>query len=202
MNKIWLILFLVFILTGCQSYNEHKENTVASESQQKNDPPTETSKPKPDDPPSEYKDQQASEPTTESNIFDPQKVKVGDQIGDLRVLSIEFDTFDTGSIFIDFAGEIELIGTYEHYSVEEITDQNYSIYFTIDNQSLTKLPRINQENMNYSVVIGIENKADAEKILGPPGTEGKATILFSNYKIRSAPSKPIEDVITFVRLVE
>jgi hypothetical protein len=137
-----------------------------------------------------------------SNVFDPHLVKVGDNINGLEIQSIALDTFDTGSIFIDFVGEIELTGTFKYYTFEEITNQDYAIYFTLDEQSVKKLPRIKQKNMNYTVTIGIENHVDAEKVLGPPGTEGKATILFSHYKIRKSLSKPIDDSLYLVRLLK
>jgi hypothetical protein len=145
--------------------------------------------------------EQTDQKTENYNMFDPYKVSPGDTILGLEITSIQLDTFDKGSIFIDF-GEIELTGTYKHLAPDEITNQDYAIYFTVDEQSLSDLPRIRKEDMNFPVVIGIENKAAAEAALGPPGTEKKSTILVSDYKIRSAPSKPIDDAMTFVKLLQ
>jgi hypothetical protein len=135
--------------------------------------------------------------TLQPNEFYANDIKKGDQIIGLTVSSIERDTIEPGSIVVHFDGELHLKGSFIYYTKEQLAQENYYVYLTIDPISLRDYPRVKFENMNvdYPVRIGIANSAKHEDLFGPAGTTGIMDGTFSHFILVHTPHKPAEGSI-------
>ncbi|WP_139491538.1 hypothetical protein [Brevibacillus dissolubilis] len=130
--------------------------------------------------------------TIQANDFDPRTVKAGDQIASLVVASVE--TAPASSLNADsyvdaakiqFDGEIKVKGTYRYHSLESET-QSGKILFEVDRtESFPRMKLSDNPQMQRSDSIVLTFKKENEKQqFGPPGSEGEATLVLSNYQVR------------------
>jgi hypothetical protein len=97
----------------------------------------------------------------------------------LKVSIIERDTIEPDSI----------------YTKEQLGQENYQFYFTLDQISLGNYPRVKSDYMDFPERIGISNSKQFEKLLGPAGSKGSLEGIFSHFKLVYTPHKPAEGSI-------
>lgn len=171
MKKIICIFLLILMLAGCAVKPEQTEHPA----------------PEPTNPPVEQNAEVENPPAKEekeSNLFDARKTKAGDLISGMKVAKVEVhnasdEDYDAN---VDFEGEVTVGGTFKHNLDDEFLD--HEISFQVDEESASKLPKL-AHDQRY-VWFMLMNHDEAEKVLGAPGTEGRATITIKNYGIKYA----------------
>lgn len=125
--------------------------------------------------------------TPGANVFDAKQTKVGDEIMGMKVTKISVIDVDQNHYLarVQFSGEATVTGTYTHHKKgEEML--GCKIRFEVDEQSAANLPR---EKTDARVTWFVfSNHDEAEKLLGPPGAEGRATIAIDEYGINKTNS--------------
>jgi hypothetical protein len=58
------------------------------------------------------------------NEFNAKDIKIGDNIVGLKVSTIERDTIEPDSLVIHFEGDLQLKGTFEYYTKEQLGQEN------------------------------------------------------------------------------
>lgn len=114
-----------------------------------------------------------------ANIFDAKQTKVGDFVAGMKVTKISVNDIDKDSYTarVRFSGEATVTGTYTHHKDDEMI--GCEIRFEVDEQSAGNLPREKSDTRRTWFVF--ENHDEAEQLLGPPGTEGRATVVIDDY---------------------
>lgn len=171
MKRILSIFLIVVLLAGCSQKPKQAELPVVE----------------PVKPSVEQKTETPTPPVVEekvSNLFDARKAKVGDQVAGLRVTKVEVHNAadDDYDAYVDFEGEVTVSGTFKHNLNDEFLDNEISFY--VDEKSVASLPMLAHDQRN--VWFMFMNHDEAEKALGPAGTEGKATVTIKNYSINYA----------------
>lgn len=125
--------------------------------------------------------------STDAIPFDATKAKVGDVIGEMKIVHIQDVIEDDQGLltaYIDFKGEVTISGKFEHHEADaELIGA--AVSFEPDEQSVRKIPQLKQANR--VVWFLFSNYDEAAKQFGPPGSSGEATITIDNYKINFAP---------------
>ncbi len=170
MKRILLLVLIVILMVGCSQKPEQPAPEPTKPAVEQN---TEAVSPTP-----------APVEKKESNLFDARKVKPGDQVAGLTVSKIEVNNagdedYDAN---VDFEGEVTISGTFKHNLNDEFFD--HEITFNVDEESAALLPKL-AHDQRY-VWFMFMNHDEAEKLLGAPGTEGKATVTIKNYSIKYA----------------
>lgn len=133
-----------------------------------------------------------------NNRFDPSKIKPGDRILGLEVVSVEVNSMPNNRFYgkTRFRGEVTLSGTYD---AGEPGDEIGVPCFYVDKDSELKLPRFVEDER--TVWFCFNNHQKAKKVLGGVGTKPKkATIVIKNYETAYYPSD-VFDTATLVRVV-
>jgi hypothetical protein len=170
MKRIILLIFIVILLAGCSQKPEQPAQEPAKPAVGQN---IEVATPTP-----------TAAEEKESNLFDARKVKVGDQVAGLSITKIEVNNANDADYDanVDFEGEVTISGTFKHNLNDEFFD--HEITFKVDDESADLLPKL-AHDQRY-VWFMFMNHDEAEKLLGAPGTEGKATVTIRNYGIKYA----------------
>ena len=142
------------------------------------------------------KDIKATNPSNTSVLFDARKVKIGQQLSEMKInlISIPNPAEDNYSATVAFSGRTEVSGKYKHQSNDELLGNEIS--FVVDETSQYKLPKLTHDKRYLWFCIA--NHDEAERAFGPPGSEGKATVAIDNYTINYQPS----DVYNMADLIE
>lgn len=172
MKRILLLVLIVMMLAGCSQKPEQPVQPVQEPAKPAAGQSTEVS-PTP-----------AAVEENESNLFDARKVKEGDMAAGLTITKIEVNNADNEDYDanVDFEGEVTVSGTFKHNLNDEFFD--HEITFKVDDESADLLPKL-AHDQRY-VWFMFMNHDEAEKLLGAPGTEGKATVTIKNYGIKYA----------------
>ncbi len=136
--------------------------------------------------------------TNARNRFDPRKVKRGDRILGLEVVSVEVNPMPNNHFYgkTRFRGEVTLSGT---YNPGQPGDEIGIPCFYVDEASSRKLPRFVGDER--TVWFCFNNPDKAKQVLGGIGTKPKkATIVIKDYETVYYPSD-VFDTATLVRLV-
>lgn len=165
MRKILSLILIVILLAGCSQKPKQVEQPA----------------PQPEIPAAE---QNAEAEQKESNLFDARQVKEGDIVSGLKVTKVEVHNAgdEDYDAYVDFEGEVTVSGTFTHNLNDEFFD--HEITFKVDEESAAMLPKL-AHDQRY-VWFMFMNHDEAEKALGDPGTEGKATVTIKNYSIKYA----------------
>lgn len=171
MKRILSLVLVAVLLVGCSQKPKQVEQPA----------------PEPEKPAVEQSLEVTSPPAVEekeSNLFDARKVKSGDQVAGLKVSKVEVDNAsdDDYDAYVDFEGEVTVSGTFKHNLNDEFLD--HEISFEVDEKSKALLPILAHDQRN--VWFMFMNHDEAEKVLGAPGAEGKATVTIKNYSIKYA----------------
>ena len=138
-------------------------------------------------------------PDTLGLVFDPATVKVGDTVGTLRVARVDIAKAadDMGYVGnVRFAGEVSISGErMNHPDFPDIKE----VCMRIDSASVVRLPRFPGDTRRSWLCF--ENRADAERQLGPAGTQGGLTVVIDRYQTVRHFSDAY-DTATLVRLVD
>lgn len=173
MRKLIPLLFIAVVLfTGCKAKPKETPQPVLEPAIPASDQDTEVKSPS------------AAEEKAGSNLFDAGEIKVGDEIVGLKVVNIEVQDVaeEDYAAYVDFEGEVTVSGDFKHNLNDEFLD--HEISFRVDEESAAKLPKLAHDR-RY-VWFMFMNHDEAEKALGPPGTEGKATVTIKDYSIKYA----------------
>lgn len=173
MKRILSLVLIVILLVGCSQKPKQVEQPVAEPVK-----------------PAVEQNTEAVGPTStvveikESNLFDARKVKAGDQVAGLTVCKVEVHNAsdEDYDAYVDFEGKVTISGTFKHNIDDEFLD--HEISFNVDEESVDMLPKL-AHDQRY-VWFMFMNHDEAEKALGTPGTEGKATVTIENYSIKYA----------------
>lgn len=190
--------FLVVLLSGCSNKEEKKNTSLPTATTVINTPTLideKTSVPVYSLVPSKTPD------LLQPNEFYAKDLKIGDEVVGLTVQSVERDTFEPGSLVVHFKGTMMLKGTYHYYSDEQLGQENYQLYLTIEHKSIPCYPRVKLDNMDYEERIGIINSDAFEASLGERGTSGTMEGRFSNFILVYAPHKPAEGSIQLDEII-
>ncbi|KUO68675.1 MAG: hypothetical protein APF77_14820 [Clostridia bacterium BRH_c25] len=171
MKRLLSVFLIVLLLAGCSQKPKQVEQPA----------------PEPAKPPVEENIAVENPPAVEekeSNLFDARKSKVGDKVAGLRITKVEVHNAsdEDYDAYVDFEGEVTVSGTFKHNLDDEFLD--HEISFRVDEEWASKLPML-AHDQRY-VWFMFMNHDDAEKALGAPGTEGKATVTIKNYSIKYA----------------
>lgn len=112
-------------------------------------------------------------------------MRVGDEISGMKIISVTVNNIDEQhyTARVAFSGEATLSGTYAHDKKDEEMVE-CRIRFEVDGESATRLPReMSDTRIPWFV---FTNHEEAEKLLGPPGTSGRATVVIDKYGINHA----------------
>ena len=170
MKRVLSLILIVILLAGCsQKPEQPAQEPVKPAAGQSSEPVSPTP---------------AAAEEKENNLFDARKIKVGDQVSGLTVTNIEVNNaadedYDAN---VDFEGEVTVSGTFKHNLNDEFFD--HEITFKVDEESAALLPKLAHDQRH--VWFMFMNHDEAEKLLGAPGTEGKATVTIKNYSIKYA----------------
>lgn len=117
------------------------------------------------------------EHTRKIDIVEPGKVKVGDKIAGVTVQSVEMFVSGKYISSITFAGEIELVGTFQW-----VDERVPSYMFTVDKIDMYKLPKVKYiTDQREQIRMLIINTAYAENFL-PKDRKGiKAKVVIDNF---------------------
>ncbi|HBX23350.1 MAG TPA: hypothetical protein DEF34_06960 [Desulfotomaculum sp.] len=133
-----------------------------------------------------------------SNIFEVEKIKVGQKIAGLEVTSASVDSLEWSEepgLVAEFKGQVTLGGTYTHFENSPLLD--HEIIFEVDEASAHKLPRLNIDKRDNVFVFTNHDRAEDE--LGPKGSSGGATIVVDNFNIYYVPNS---DSLNYAELVQ
>lgn len=141
-----------------------------------------------------------TKPMNPGRQFDAQAVKVGDQIGSVRVASKDVQaapTTRTGvSGSVTFKGPLQLSGSYRaHYEYPQVKEA----CFWVDPTEWPKVPRVQRDER--LIWFCFTNKDQAIQQLGPLGTNARATIVIDEYKTNLQTSD-VWDTARLVRVVK
>lgn len=178
MRKILSIFILILLLAGCSQKPEQASQPVTAE-------PTPTpAAEQPVEAPAPEAPAPAAEEEKESNLFDARKIKAGDVVAGLRVAKVEVHNAsdEDYDAYVTFEEEVTVSGTFKHNLDDEFLD--HEISFVVDDESAAVLPKLSHDQ-RY-VWFMFMNHDEAEKALGPAGTEGAATVTIKNYTINYA----------------
>ncbi|MBU7314282.1 FG-GAP repeat protein [Paenibacillus oleatilyticus] len=128
-----------------------------------------------------------------TSIFDPRKIKVGDKIGKLTVESYErimTDVFNDAEYvtqaFIQFSGEVKVTGSFKRHPLDREYLAGQVVFQMDDNVDFPRMKirdKPQELRQDEWVVLASDDKEMKQKF-GPPGSEGKATIIISNYRVQ------------------
>ena len=112
--------------------------------------------------------------------FDPVTIKAGDTLGTLRVARVDITKAaeDMGYVGnVRFDGEVTIGGErMTHPDFPEIRE----VCMRVDTTSVVRLPRFPDDKRRSWLCF--ENRADAERQLGPAGTRGGLTVVIDRYQ--------------------
>ena len=123
----------------------------------------------------------------DNNLFDARKMNVGDRVCGMRITEIELggETSSNYTGTVAFTGEIIVSGTYKHNNEDEFL--GHEISFEVDKEYSSILPKFTHDERTVWFVF--DNYSEAEKLFGPPGSEGKAIVVIDDYTLRYAPTE-------------
>ncbi|MFB6366116.1 hypothetical protein ACFCP7_18960 [Paenibacillus elgii] len=136
-------------------------------------------------------------PNEASPIFDPRKIEAGDKIGSMTVASYERIRTERSSegeyvaqAFIQFTGEVEVTGAFKHYPLEREYLGGEIVFQVEENQNFPEMKIRNApEEIRTDEWIVLSLDEETKRKFGPPGSEGKATLAISDYKIQYGPTE-------------
>lgn len=137
---------------------------------------------------------------TQDHIFDGKAVKVGDKVLGMEIMDLSVNDIDEKSYSVraNFSGQATVSGTYTHEKEDEEM-LGCQIRFEVDEESSASLPK---EKIDTRVLWFVfKNHDEAEELLGPPGSSGKATVVIDEYGINFVPSCEY-NTAKLVRVVE
>lgn len=127
-----------------------------------------------------------------NNEFELDKVKVGDKVVGMTIVSIE-------PYLIKFSGETTITGTYKYYGDNEAFLANNVFFENLDSASLSKIPKVVSDTRN--IWFGFSNQDYAKSIFGSKGSFGTATIVINDYTINLAQSE-VWNTATLIKVIE
>ncbi|MEC0212794.1 hypothetical protein P4H70_28085 [Paenibacillus ehimensis] len=180
-SLLFFMLVLIFLLfsVGCKNENgltkNDKQNSTTVNS----------------------KMQQVNSPTNTSPAFDPRKIKVGDKIGSMAVASYERIRTELSNegeyvaqAFIQFTGEAEVTGTFKRYPLEREYLDGEVVFQVDENQNFPQM-KIRDTPEEYRpdewIVLSLDD--ETKRKFGPPDSEGRATLVLTDYKIEYGPTE-------------
>lgn len=136
--------------------------------------------------------------TTESFYADT--AKVGDVYAGMTLTSIDFN-LDTNNVTAQFEGEATLTGTFER--IPEDNEFFSGIFFSVDEESVTKLPKLaTDEREETGFIFSNEDDSQMLALFGNPayGEKGKAIVVIKDYRINHQ-HKEITDTAKLVKVI-
>lgn len=117
-----------------------------------------------------------------TNVFDAEEAKVGDEVLGMKITRIEVDRINETDYAarVGFSGQATVSGTYTHEKKDEEM-LGCQIRFEVDEESARSLPKEKRDTRVTWFVF--TDHDEAEKLLGPPGTTGRATVVIDRYGI-------------------
>lgn len=132
------------------------------------------------------------------HVFDGTKVSEGTMIAGMRVVRNETHAEEgLSSSLIQFSGRATISGTYAVVEYDELWRR---VQFTVGDESLSRIPRL--ENDPRTVWFVFNNQDDAQKAFGAEVRSGKATVVIDNYRIHLAQTDTFNtaDLVRVVRM--
>lgn len=124
---------------------------------------------------------------TQGHVFDVKTAKVGDKILGMEIteLSVHDISDKHYSTRVKFSGQATVSGTYTH---ERKDDEMLGgrIRFEVDDEYGSSLPKEKTDSRILWFVFA--NHDEAEALLGPPGSSGRATVVIGDYGINATHS--------------
>ncbi|MGL5831241.1 MAG: hypothetical protein ACRCZE_03770 [Candidatus Altimarinota bacterium] len=123
------------------------------------------------------------------NAFDYNLIKIGEQVGEMTLsasgtqpASVDQEGNQVDAYqYAEFAGTVELTGTYNYYNDQQAFLANQVCFTSLDEASLAKLP-LEMERLELpEQQFCFENQDLARQSFGPKGSSGQATIQISSY---------------------
>lgn len=147
--------------------------------------------------------------TQVSSPFDPRTIKEGTSIAGLTVTKVETSPATpmnkelyVDRAYLDFSGQLEVQGTFRYFP-QESEVLGGEILFQVDKN--VSFPRMKvSDNDSYArpdqIVLQFQNESEKGNF-GSPGSEGKATLILSDFKIRFEQSD-IKDTARPLKMIE
>jgi|GEM_PF-2546784 len=137
-----------------------------------------------------------SQSTSTSLEFDPRKVQKGQKIAGIEIKDVRFSpvtSMNEGFYFdaatVEFAGEVEVAGTYEYMPSEHETMGNQIVFYIDETATFPKMKISEDKSKERFEGITLQFQTEEEKrSFGEPGTNGKATLRISDVTMRFAQS--------------
>ncbi|HHY38560.1 MAG TPA: hypothetical protein GX507_06515 [Clostridia bacterium] len=167
---VLLILALSLGTCGCSQQEENEASVDTARPAEDEGKPS-VSVPEPD-----------LDEATQDHIFDAKAVKVGDKVLGMEIVDLSVNDIDEDnySVRVKFSGQATVSGTYTHEKEDEEM-LGCKIRFEVDAESEACLPREKTDKRVLWFVF--TNHDEAEELLGPPGSSGKATVVIDEYGI-------------------
>jgi hypothetical protein len=149
--------------------------------------------------PAQGTEQQAAKDTSASgqtgsgsNIFEVEKIQVGDKIAGLQVTSVApfdaaYSKIAADNAYVNFSGKATVSGTFHNYYSQEVGFFYDQVCFDVDESSRQKLPQISGDERTPWFCFS--NNDFARKQFSPDGSAGNATIVIDKYNLVSYPSE-------------
>ena len=135
-----------------------------------------------------------------SNIYDPLNINIGDTAAGMILTKVDVGKHD-GELFyavISFCSKETVVsGSFENLKGD--SEFYNGIIFTLDEESSKKIPLISVKK-DKQIILRFDS-AEAQKVFGPRGIKGKATIVISGYTEYYWPKDDIRDNTNFVRAI-
>lgn len=171
MKKFLYLGVMALLLAGCQSTPQNPPPQTMENTQ----PTTQTTLPT----------------TFESNVFELEKVKVGDTIAGFKIVSIEpvtkADKYSEENVRVRFSGDADIKGRYRHYREGEGILADIVCVDNLDSESEKKLPKLTTDTRNSWFCF--RNNDFAKTEFAPPGSEGDTEVKIKEYEYVYLPSE-------------
>ncbi len=137
------------------------------------------------------------------NDFDPLKIKLGDKIVGMTLVSlgpiINIDKpLSADDVDAKFSGSVTLSGNYV-FDMNDFAGSEMACLYLTDPIELAKLPRV-MGAPDQNSVLCFSNIDRVKEVFGPKYSSGRATVMIDDYQVLYAPAEVVNSA-TLIRLV-